>query len=207
MPARQSHPTSGVQWFWWLALVALTLCAASACRHRQVATSTPNVFVELFAVTFDAQGVRYWRDSQLLTRPSGTPENTVRVLLAKHASGTRDPGTDARMLHSTSWRYEDQGRIVLTYLAYLAPNSPLMSGAVRLRLEDIPGQAPTDALHPRPPHIAELDVLSHGLRHVAFLMAREPEGALARALDPAGRALLWRLTPTVAGQLSAPQRP
>ena len=62
------------------------------------------------------------------------------------------------------------------------------------------------AAHPRPPVIRERDVLAHGLRHLAFLMNREPEGELARALNPAGRMMLSRLKPTVAGQLSVPER-
>ena len=184
--------------------LALTLLGATACHRRTATTSSVGVSVELFAVTFDAEGVRYWRDEQPLSRASGTPENTVRALLTRHASDPNTQGCDARMIHSTSWRYQDRGRVVLTYLAYLPPQSALLTGSKRLRTEDIPGQPPTDALHPRPPHIAEFDVLGHGLRHLAFLMAREPDGVVAHALGPAGRMLLWRLTPTVAGQLSAP---
>jgi hypothetical protein len=204
LPLWQNHAGHIIQRFLWLACLALTLVGASACHRRTSTTSSVSASVELFAVTFDAEGVRYWRDEQPLSRASGAPENTVRALLTRHATGSNTPGFDARMIHSTSWRYEDRNRIVLTYLAYLPPQSPLLTVSKRLRIEDIPGQAATDALHPRPPHIAELDVLGHGLRHLAFLMTREPDGAVARALDPAGRMLLWRLTPTVAGQLSAP---
>jgi hypothetical protein len=204
---RRTSVRSGLRgrWPWWLACLVLTLGVASGCR-RHAPSPMPSVAVEVFAVAFDADGLLYWRDIQPLTRSGGVPENAVRALLAKHSRRSPSPTPVTRVIHSTSWRYEAPGQIVLTYLACVAPDGEPLPDAIHLRMDELPGLAPTDPLHPRPPVIRERDVLAHGLRHLALLMNREPEGELARALNPAGRMMLWRLNPTVAGQLSVPER-
>jgi hypothetical protein len=83
------------------------------------------------------------------------------------------------VVHSTSWRHE-QGRIVLTYVAVVAP----------------PGSLPQDSLVITPVHRAELArgeamaaparigveaVLEHALRHLAWLIRDDP--AVRRALS------------------------
>lgn len=178
----------------------LGLLGVAACQHRRASARNVAVSVELFAVTVDHAELRYWRGSQRLLRRSGSPEDTVRALLTQHAHGAVSAPQAASFLHSTSWRYETPGEIVLTYLAYVPPSSAALTGARHFPVANLPTPAPTDPLHPRPPHIAELDVLAHGLRHLAFLIKREPNGSVALAVDPAGRQVLTQLAPEVAGQ-------
>ena len=105
---------------------------------------------------------------------------------------------ETTLLHSTSWRWEPDGRIVLTYLAWTRDGT-LPSDA--RRLPRLPPPAPTDPLHPRPAEIRELDPLAHGLRHLSFLLATSRDGALAAALGPKGVAALSAMEADVGGEL------
>ena len=71
------------------------------------------------------------------------------------------------LVHSTSWRHES-GRVVLTYVAVVAPPEPLSAW-----LADEPvvraDLARGDALGP-PPEIGVAQVLEHAFRHLAWLV-------------------------------------
>lgn len=107
-----------------------------------------------------------------------------------------DGGGPIALFHSTSWRWEPDGRIVLTYLAWT-----MDAGKGARPLPPLPPPGPPDPLHPRPAEIRELDPLAHGLRHLAFLLRTSHDGAVATALGPGGVAALSRFDPGVAGEL------
>jgi len=109
-------------------------------------------------------------------------------------------GDDAEAIaaiHSTSWRWEPGGRIVLTYVAWMKDGR--LDPDAR-PLPPLPTPGPTDPLHPRPAEIRELDPLAHGLRHLAFLVQRDHDGALRRALGGRAVAVLRAFEPEVAGE-------
>jgi hypothetical protein len=174
-----------------VALVAL-LMGAVACAAPNEAPQTA-VTVEVFAVAVagaENAGLEYTR---LQGRLEGglNPDDRARGL----ASQTTD---ELRLIHSTSWRWEPDGRIVLTYLAW-AGDGGLKGGARPLPAIAPPG--PTDPLHPRPAEIAELDPLAHGLRHLAFLLRTGTDGSVADAIGPRACEELKRFEPTVAGEM------
>jgi len=110
----------------------------------------------------------------------------------------RESTSELRLIHSTSWRWQSDGRIVLTYLAWAGDGS--LAADARL-LPALAPPVPTDPLHPRPPEIAELDPLAHGLRHLTFLLSTSADGSVAEALGSRACEQLKRLQPTVAGEL------
>jgi hypothetical protein len=82
------------------------------------------------------------------------------------------------MVHSTSWRHED-GRLVLTYLAAVAPPSEPSGYLVDepvARAELARG----DAFGP-PPDIGVAQVLEHAFRHLAWLV--RDDASVGEALD------------------------
>jgi hypothetical protein len=70
-----------------------------------------------------------------------------------------------------------------------------------LPLPSLAAPGPTDPLHPRPARIRELDPLAHGLRHLAFLVQQDRDGALRRALGARALTVLRSFEPAVAGEL------
>lgn len=179
------------------AILVVVLCLGVACSKQLTESGNAAVEVELYRVAFVADGLRYRRDAVPLGRGDNAPDQTVRSVTKNSPS--------LSLFHSTSWRYEQPSKVVLTYLATTAVDDPSMNSATEIRGRDLPGVGPTDPLHPRPKEIHELDVLAHGLRHLAFLVRTDPNGAAARAIPVEGLGLLSQLTPGLAGELPQPQ--
>jgi hypothetical protein len=152
------------------------------------------VAVEVFRV-----GLASGRERGLVfSRGEGRLENGENPDRRARALAADDPGAIA-LIHSTSWRWETGGRIVLTYLAWMKDGRVGPEGR---SLPLLPPPGTTDPLHPRPAEIRELDPLAHGLRHLAFLLRSSGDGALAGALGPDAVAALRPFEPDVAGELS-----
>jgi hypothetical protein len=167
--------------------LALLLLASVAQPAPERGT---RVAVEVFRV-----GLAAGSEGLVFSRSEGPLENgenpDVRARgLAVHGGG------GLALVHSTSWRWEPDGRIVLTYLAWMKD-----VGKEARPLPALPPPAPTDPLHPRPAEIRELDPLAHGLRHLAFLLRTSEDGAVAAALGPRGVEAVRRFALDVAGEL------
>ncbi len=127
-----------------------------------------------------------WSYRHAMTRPwpGESPDEAARRLSGVAAA---DPDT---VVHSTSWRYEPDGGIVLTYAVCPDP-SPSLPAIEAPVLEIARGEAPAT---PSPERVALANVVAHAVRHLAFLMAEDPvvARALSRhpligpALEPAG---------------------
>jgi hypothetical protein len=177
--------------------VGLTLPLLAVLSATEPASpGVTRVAVEVFRVGFAAGsdgGLVFSRVEGPLERGEN-PDRRARGLSAE------DPGAIA-LIHSTSWRWEPDGRIVLTYLAWMKDGRV---GSVARRLPPLPRPGATDPLDPRPPAIRELDPLAHGLRHLAFLLRTSRDGGVAAAVGPGATAALRRFEPDLAGEL--PQR-
>jgi hypothetical protein len=84
-----------------------------------------------------------------------------------------------RVVHSTSWRYED-GRVVLTYVVVVEPPESLPRDSLVEVAVARTELARGDATRP-PEAIGVAAVLEHALRHLAWLVGDDP--AIAGALS------------------------
>jgi hypothetical protein len=80
---------------------------------------------------------------------------------------TRRYGLSALLVHSTSWRHE-QARVVLTYVAAVAPPTDLTRYLADEPVERV-DLARGDAFGP-PPDIGVSQVLEHAFRHLSWLV-------------------------------------
>jgi hypothetical protein len=83
-----------------------------------------------------------------------------------------------RVVHSTSWRYEE-GRVILTYVAVVEPPGDLPSDSLVSLPVARAEIARGDAMAP-PKAIGVAAVLEHALRHLSWLVRDDP--AIAAAL-------------------------
>jgi predicted ATPase/CRP-like cAMP-binding protein len=117
---------------------------------------------------------------------------TADVPPGPFVSGTLDAsGLRSEIVHSTSWRYE-QDRLVLTYLAIVAPPAllpPAGFEAVPVQRADLARGSARDA----PSAIAVAQVVEHGLRHLAWLSKDDP--VVGRELSPAWRSAVASYVP------------
>lgn len=155
------------------------------------------VRVELFLACAEAnREILYTVRSGLIGPSCPDPDLAARALLDTDGADERE----APVLHSTSWRWEPSGEIVLTYLALTKGPPQSASGWKSLVLLAEP--APCNPEKPRPAQIREVDVLSHGLRHMAFLVQQDQGERIRSALRGPLLSLLDSLAPAPAGQLN-----
>ncbi|SEH02316.1 hypothetical protein SAMN05444920_125104 [Nonomuraea solani] len=125
-----------------------------------------------------------WAYRYAITQPGrGESPDAAARRLSGVAAGDQDT-----VVHSTSWRHEADGRIVLTYAVCPDPEPWLPAVGVPV-LEIARGEAPAT---PSPDRVALANVVAHAVRHLAFLMAEDPvvsrvlsgHPRLAAALEP-----------------------
>lgn len=178
--------------------------ACSAERHEPA--ERMSVRAELWGLSADEAGIWLinggdaWRSGPIAA--DSEPHYVVEELLDEHhALG------DAKIIHSTSWRAEDES-VILTYVAALDcpdvrdhwPDAQLVSTA----LGDVVGKpAPHDA--DAPPLPRYVDVLLHAIRHLRFLL--DYDVTAAESLSPAWRRHLQAFAPALAGMYSDAHRP
>ena len=113
-------------------------------------------------------------------------------------------GTPA-IVHSTSWRYENDGTVVLTYVAFgerITPKAETWGDVRTVAKAQLPDLGVTDPDHPRPKSIEHADVLSHGLRHLALLARRRGGNqAFIERLSERSRKFFSSIEPELAGEI------
>ncbi|PSH05079.1 MAG: hypothetical protein CXZ00_02675 [Acidobacteria bacterium] len=157
-----------------------------------LAAST-RVVLELFLVSPSVnQSVRYGRRTANLTNKSGDPDTVARQLLTGVCAHS--------ILHSTSWRWERNGTLVLTYLAYSEDSHCTDAEPQEISMSALLPPQSTNPEKPRPAEIREQDVLAHGLRHLTFLMRYSPDDRIRKAVSPAGLQFFQALCGQLAGR-------
>jgi hypothetical protein len=128
----------------------------------------------------------------------------VAELLRCCADSPRFFASAPAIVHSTSWRYEEGGTVVLTYLAYGENVNPSVLGrkdTQAIKANELPGIGTTDPDKPRPASLAYEDVLAHGLRHLALLARRKGGDKFALRLGDRSRRFFSSIEPELAGEI------
>jgi hypothetical protein len=159
------------------------------------------VMVELFQVALlDGDKLRYLHRQGLLDTRG--PDAVVAELLRGKTDVASFFAKAPVIVHSTSWRFEDDGTVVLTYLAFgEAADSPPDRDVRTVAKADLPEIGTTDPDRPRPATLHHEDVLAHGLRHLALLARRTGGQAFARRLSMRERAFFTAIEPEIAGEI------
>jgi hypothetical protein len=100
----------------------------------------------------------------LCQQAAAAGEDPNRV--ARHLAGA--DGAAVLVLHSTSWRWEPPGVVVLTYVAVVEDLGPDLDVLVNPLV--VTSGHP---LRPRPDGLHEHHVVTHAVRNLAFLAARD----------------------------------
>jgi hypothetical protein len=154
-----------------LIMIACLLLAAGCSRQQ------PKVVLELFlASPSNDQTIAYGVKTADLSRNSSDPDTVARGLMPSDCSPA--------ILHSTSWRWEKNGTLILTYLAFSEDSKCRSAEPSRLAWGELLSPQTTDPKKPRPAVIRQEDVLAHGIRHITFLIRYSQDRRIAEALSP-----------------------
>jgi hypothetical protein len=160
----------------------------------------PSVLVEIIALratgATDGPHLAYRCRTAVLRAPD-TPD-----ALARRLARLAETATDV-VVHSTSWRYQPTGELVLTYL--VCPDPEPATEAVPL--PDLQLAYATGPAHPTPPVVHLDHVASHAARHLAWLGHTDPLIAATLSAHPRLLAALRAFTPGPAGLLAVTSAP
>ncbi|MGH3932859.1 MAG: hypothetical protein ACRDTF_23120 [Pseudonocardiaceae bacterium] len=131
----------------------------------------------------------WWRELP----PGRHPTEVVVEALTRELGAVFDRSRS--VVHSTSWRYEEE----LLVLSYLVALPPLASAPPGFGLQPV-GTRPAGVRRTSDPGaIPIIDVLTHGLRHLAMLRISDP--TVASTLSECWHELLTTWNPLPAGLL------
>ena len=162
-----------------------------------------NIEVEVFFVSpLSDRLAAYIRAARCISDAVGDPDSTAHEI--KHAltaDGTLN-NVESFYLHSTSWRFDNEDIIFLTYMAFADSFIADETSAGLLNIIETEAPESSSADRPRPMHIAERHVVLHGLRHLSYLISHGSDNVIRSVIGPAGSRLLLNMTPYTAGKLS-----
>lgn len=166
----------------------------------------PNVGMKLileviFASLIQGGSVRYSVITEEITGHDKDPDDIVQGMMEMKGCGGPAGGSGHCFVHSTSWRYEPERTIVLTYLVY--SDLPLFKEREGKTLPlDRASISRSDSLErPRPHRIDEEHVVAHGIRHLGHLVRQNVQNVCA-ILSPDSIAVLREMEITLAGRLA-----
>jgi hypothetical protein len=153
------------------------------------------VVVEVYLLRCRADGMLAFRCVEGLLRTSESPD-TAAARVGEIAAA--DPGL-AVVVHSTSWRHQGDGTIVLTYVVAPDP-APELAATPIMSFEIARG---TDPRRPSPSRVRREQVAAHAARHLALISDTDQHVARALSACPPLRRALSALSQLPAGQLPA----
>ena len=157
--------------------------------------------LEIFYVRIVGKTVHYQRKRANLSRKGGDPDRMIHSLIQEKRSGSSG-AEEAKefIVHSTSWRYMRPDKVMLTYVAYSDKLEFQKGKANRLpvsKLKNITKKSRT----PRSQAELEKKVVSHAMRHIAFLIQEGDQDDFKSALKPQTVKIFEKLWVSMAGKV------
>lgn len=144
--------------------------------------------------------IKYYRGISDITETNEDPDHVVMQVALKEMHGNTNLLPEHFVIHSTSWRFE-RGGIVLTYIVYSESFGFMNKPMKTLKLSDLEIAVGESIKKPRPAIIEEINVISHAIRHLSFLVQHDSEEKYAKAIDKESTALLKQVYTSLAGRV------
>lgn len=126
--------------------------------------------LEIFYLRVVGRSICYQRKEANLSRRGGDPDRMIRTLIhEKRRASSGKVEEKEFIVHSTSWRYAKLGKVILTYVAYsdelkFEKGKAKSLSLKKLRTISKKSRKPTSQTE------MEKKVVSHAMRHIAFLI-------------------------------------
>jgi hypothetical protein len=159
-------------------------------------------YLEIFTASFeDDCVVRYAKAILDISDDIRNPDEIVQEAVNNPSKCMPQVSCSTYISHSTSWRYESDGSIYLTYLVFSdqADFSRVLSET--LQMHDMHISPSVAADKPRPKEIREEHVISHGMRHLSHLVNDSGQNIYRSALSNKSLSLFARIGALLAGKI------
>jgi hypothetical protein len=157
--------------------------------------------LEIFYVRIMGSKVCYQRKQPNLSKRGSNPDKLIQSLIQeKRNNSSGDVEEKEFIVHSTSWRYTKPDKVILTYVAY-SDELEFQKGKTKsLPLKKL--KTITKKSHkPRSQTELQNRVVSHAMRHIAFLIQTERQSDFTSALTPETKKVFEKLWVSLAGKV------
>jgi hypothetical protein len=157
--------------------------------------------LEIFYVRIVGKSVRYQRKEANLSRKGGDPDRMIRSLIQEKRRASSGKVEEKEFIvHSTSWRYARPDKVMLTYVAYSDELEFEKGKAENLPLKKLK-TITKKSRKPRSHTELEKKVVSHAMRHIAFLIQTGDQEDFESALIPETKKVFEKLWVNLAGKV------
>lgn len=155
--------------------------------------------LEIFYLRIIGERIRYQRRKVNLSRKGSDPDKLMWSLIRQEL---RELPAEERefIIHSTSWRYERPGNILLTYIAYSDELTFEKDKTKNLLLKNL-GTITGNNRKPCSRMQLEKKVVSHAIRHIAFLVKTDDQIDFKSAMTPETIKTFEKLWVSLAGRV------
>ena len=157
--------------------------------------------LEIFYLRVVGKDVRYQRKLVNLSRKGGDPDRAIRSLIRQKERALSGKVIEKEFIvHSTSWRYEPPDKVLLTYVAY-SEELEFKKGTYNcLSLKRLP-TIHKNSRKPSSKTELEKKVVSHAMRHIAFLIQSGDRDGFKSALKADTVLVFKKLWISLAGKV------
>lgn len=157
--------------------------------------------LEIFYVRILGKSVRYQRKQANLNGKGGNPDAMIRSLIQeKRHTESGNVEEKEFVVHSTSWRYQQPGKVLLTYIAYSDELEFPKGKTQNIPLKKL-RTITKKSRKPRSQTELEKKVVSHAMRHIAFLIQTGDQEDFKSALTPRTIKVFEKLWVSLAGEV------
>ena len=157
--------------------------------------------LEIFYLRIIDKKVHYQRKHANLSKKGGDPNSMIQSLIQEKRSTSSGKVEEKEfVIHSTSWRYSKPDRILLTYVAYSDELEFEKGKSHSFPLKNLSKIAKTSR-KPRSRAALEKKVVSHAMRHIAFLIKTDGQNDFKSALTPETKKVFKSLWVDLAGRV------
>jgi hypothetical protein len=155
--------------------------------------------LEIYYLRITGKRVQYQRKQVNLSRKGSDPDKLIWSYIRQ---GQRDEPAEEQefIVHSTSWRYERPDKVLLTYVAYSDELTFEKGKAKNLSLKSL-RTIHKKSQEPRSQAELEKKVVSHAMRHIAFLIKTDDEIDFKSAMTPKTMDTFEKLWVSLAGRV------
>ncbi len=154
--------------------------------------------LEILLTKFVDQKILFHRTELDISQQSDNPDELV--LLAVQKFSPQIINRQRLISHSTSWRYVEGGKTIITYVVYSDDFVFDEKEISNLDFSAIKIIESGDASKPSPNNIQIENVVSHGIRHLAFLVVNNP-GLYSSVINPASYSSFQEIDQSLAGKI------